>query len=438
MRDINASSKAGKLRVSPAVRTAFIEVHDVNLGFTADLLRILPNHSDLNMIDELHINLSRLARGYPSFAAIMCAWMAKARLRLNRRPLTLHVTRPSDPGVESWLSRIGLFDILDDAPRPRPRTNNFIPVTAMNPVDTRAVETTAEMVMEMVTSTGVLYHGNSVGSIDGAIGEVLENIVRHASIETPAFICAQYFPKRRQLGITIADAGIGIEESFRRSSNETARDRINSLESPLKIAIEPLMTSKFGAGHRGYGLFYSSKLCSIANGTFMISSGRETLTLFQNEEPTISHHTHWNGTIVTLLFDTTAHIDGEAVMNMLHSGDAKDFVTTYGPRPIDSEVFALRDYGDRHYTRESAGPLRAKVLTLIDKSVSVHISLDRIRVVTPSFADEFFGGLFRKLGERYSSSVSVGGDTPYLPYFRVLIEQVIHNARREHISSKSA
>jgi anti-sigma regulatory factor (Ser/Thr protein kinase) len=141
--------------------------------------------------------------------------------------------------------------------------------------------------------------------------ELVENIQRHAGLSSPAYACAQVYPKRRKLTICVVDIGIGIRQSILTSSNESLVNRVEDGESPVQLACAPLVTSK-PERHSGYGLYVASELVVRNGGTFRVFSGTEIYTRYlrnwQKRENLMHVPDPWNGTWVAMILDLDATI----------------------------------------------------------------------------------------------------------------------------------
>jgi hypothetical protein len=181
------------------------------------------------------------------------------------------------------------------------------------------------------------------------------------------------------------------------------------------------MSSKYGMGHSGYGLFYSSELCSQAGGMFLLSSDEATLQIDGPERKLIQHHP-WPGTIVNMMLDTTAPVSGAKIWDKLPSdADDEEWLTTFAdaaPAPL----IAMWTFGTRLYTRDAAKEIRASVKERL--LAGTPMSLEHITTMTPSFADEFFRVLFEDIGESAYKQIRVAGASEYI---KRLIEMVLKN-----------
>ncbi len=139
----------------------------------------------------------------------------------------------------------------------------------------------------------------------------MENVVRHASPFSNAYVGAQFYPKKRKLSIIVIDDGIGIRGSFLTGRDKEIAARATSDEAAVSLAVKPLVTSKpvrkgSEVGHSGYGLYVVSELAVRNAGNFALTSGDSTIMKYSvrsNPKTKLTHHDAWKGTIVSVLFD---------------------------------------------------------------------------------------------------------------------------------------
>lgn len=137
------------------------------------------------------------------------------------------------------------------------------------------------------------------------ISEMIENVHRHAQTPVDGFAVAQVYPKHLKMGITLVDAGIGVQESFRNGHPSVPIQRLRTDEDFLREAVRLFATSK-KERHSGYGLFLLSRLIGRNRGTFLLTSGTATLVGYQRSKELafdVYHHRPWQGTIVSVIID---------------------------------------------------------------------------------------------------------------------------------------
>lgn len=144
-----------------------------------------------------------------------------------------------------------------------------------------------------------------------SIGEIVSNIRHHAGRH--GYISAQYFGKRDWARIGVADAGVGILDSFRRTESPHYRDGMTDQDA-LEIAMQPWTSSRthliagpYGESpNRGIGLKMILRLALGTGGEMLIASGNAYMHFRSKPSSTpksLSNNARFPGTMVSVLFD---------------------------------------------------------------------------------------------------------------------------------------
>jgi len=401
-----------------------LRLWDVGLHAQSGLLDLLPTTEELARTHTFILDLSRLKTVYPSFVATLGCWLRKHWLDLDGA--RLQIVPPIHESANSWLRSIGFYSVIEAESRIDTNNSLSVVLSSIQPGDSQAPEKMAADLVALALRSGLQFSSDASNSTYTALAEVSENVVRHANMTTPAFACAQVHPKRHKIAIAIADSGIGIEASFRAGPYAPARERLAAGEHPLRLATEPLMSSKYGMGHSGYGLFFASELCRLADGTFQVTSGRSTLVA-HHQETIIENHAAWDGTIVELLLNARSKIDGADIWHRLFTPETMEECSRFvDVCPAEIPVLRLTQDSRRLFTRDAARKALTLAVAVLHGRASICIDLTGCIVITPSYADEFFCGLVRRVGiDTYRGNVLVRGADQYA---RNLIEMVILNA----------
>ncbi|WP_225412185.1 histidine kinase [Stigmatella hybrida] len=420
-------NSAGFLRVFALEPKIVVGFSETKLERLRDVIALLPSADELQKAALLVLDFSRLNNAYPNFAAILCAWLHGSAS--SSRELKVRIHPPSDHGVEAWLRSIGLHDVIEGHRPAQAASNNSMALVDISPGDKNAPDRISVKIMDLIDRTGIVLSEDAHRSTYTAIAEILENVVRHSASNSPAFVCAQAHPKQHKFSFCIADAGVGIRDSFARGPYKVPAERIAAGDDPLELAIEPFISSKYGMGHSGWGLFYASELCREAHGTFCLTSGDESLFIYNGNQH-IERHPYWQGTIAYVLLSTLSRIDGSRVWAKLPTAEEEsDFVANFSnTAPGEYALHVLGDGTRRLFTRDSAKKDLDKLLTSGVLERGVVVSVEEVLVATPSYVDEFFCGLLRYLGmDRFKKLVLIKGATPYLT---MIIEMVLQNEVR--------
>lgn len=152
---------------------------------------------------------------------------------------------------------------------------------------------------------------NILEAVSYSIGEIVDNTIRHSLSPINGFICAQTYRNRRKLEICIADCGVGIPQSLRSSNNIelSESDCLVCDYEYILYALRKGISSKYGNGHTGEGLFFTSEFIKENCGRMKIISGNG-LYLLNNGNNVLQRNIDcWKGTIVALEFQLDKEVN---------------------------------------------------------------------------------------------------------------------------------
>ena len=223
--------------------------------------------------------------------------------------------------------------------------------------------------------------------------EVMDNVLQHSRAEC-GFVEAQTHPRAQNLAVCVADAGVGILESFSGS-----RHRPGNAVDAITLAIQENVTRDANIG-QGNGLRGLYQIVAQNDGRLRISSGRGVLDVHGAETPDTNMDSweidrQWVGTTVDFQLSTAHPIDvssalGHQPVNVLmesfesDNGEVRLVVT--------QEAHGLG-------TRRAAAALRNRVINVLRETRGgVVIDFDGVPLVSSSFADEFVARMVADLG----------------------------------------
>lgn len=119
-------------------------------------------------------------------------------------------------------------------------------------------------------------------AIEHVVSEMLLNTVQHA--RGPGFLCAQYYPSSSVTQLALADAGMGIRESFERVESPHT-NRINTDGDAIRVSLEGSVSStshKYPIGqgenpNSGVGLTVLTELTKEVGGSYVLMSGEAAI-----------------------------------------------------------------------------------------------------------------------------------------------------------------
>ena len=143
---------------------------------------------------------------------------------------------------------------------------------------------------------------NFLDCIEYCVSELMNNVIQHS--EGEGFVCAQFYPTKQITQIVIADAGIGIYDSFRSNRSPFAKE-MNSDAEAIAIALKPTVSSRshlvepWGGEsvNAGVGLTILRELTLSTGGEFGVASGRSAM--FGESMLDLGSDTGFDGTLVT-------------------------------------------------------------------------------------------------------------------------------------------
>ncbi len=219
----------------------------------------------------------------------------------------------------TYAAHMGFFQAfgLDHGNRPgeAPGNANYLPLTQLNVDGIRGQAADAyEHVGEALDrESGRLARvltredeGALVDTLTYSMREILRNVVEHSGSEQLTY-CAQYWPTRHRVEISVLDSGMGIRQSLSANPHLT----IESDRSAIQLALMPSISGKMFRGVRrrsndhwqnsGYGLYMTSRLCRNG-GDFFIASGTAGILLEHGRK--IDFRCDLPGTALRLVLDT--------------------------------------------------------------------------------------------------------------------------------------
>ena len=183
-----------------------------------------------------------------------------------QKGVTIRCESLATNGIDyAW--RMGLFGFLGVTYTPareeHEEAGRFIPLRRI---------TTSQELRDFLASVATLLHRpEHAQAVQYSLSETIRNVLEHAG-GSPAYACAQYYPKPRRVSIGVADCGIGIRRSLERYYN------LQSDGEALLEAMRPGITGAprgiYGTvDNAGAGLFFTKSIAKSSHEYFAIYSG---------------------------------------------------------------------------------------------------------------------------------------------------------------------
>ena len=128
------------------------------------------------------------------------------------------------------------------------------------------------------------------------INELLTNGFDHSGSKTPCYVCAQWYPHKRDIKISVADGGMGILENLNRSGKYGI---FTNHAVAIKKATKQGVTTRVNK-EGGMGLTYVRKYTIRTGGLLTIISGNAKVNFYSNKMEIKEHASNFEGTIVEI------------------------------------------------------------------------------------------------------------------------------------------
>ena len=149
-------------------------------------------------------------------------------------------------------------------------------------------------------------------ALDFCLWEIIDNTLNHSdaswNYDGKGYVCAQFYPYKKEIRIIIADSGIGIHKALT-THPETKFPDLDEKEAVL-FCINNGVTNGVGMG---FGLWATAELIKENRGQLIIHSGNYQLNTNENE--IVQHSPYWQGTYTFLKIYTSNKIDCSTVFN---------------------------------------------------------------------------------------------------------------------------
>jgi anti-sigma regulatory factor (Ser/Thr protein kinase)/anti-anti-sigma regulatory factor len=233
--------------------------------------------------------------------------------------------------------------------------------------------------------------------IEWALNEITDNVIIHSQSPVGGLVQVTNHRQRSRVEFVVGDAGIGIPASLRPS-----RPEIHSDSEALDAAIREGVTRDKTLG-QGNGLYGTWQISKKSQGEFLLHSGFAILT---SSEKTGLHierrEIPFTGTLVSCRIGYATNLElRDALVFSGKNHIPIDYIDThFQTEENGSVVFDLTKESDGFGSRAAGEPVRRKLQAVVKMSepARVVIDLDKVLLVSSSYADEVFGKLFVELG----------------------------------------
>ena len=262
--------------------------------------------------EKITFDLSKLKFVTPSGLCYLIASIQTLTNIIGKE--NFEIIMPNNNSTNNYLTRMNFLETLglkdDNYINKNDCSNRLIELQKISMTDRCDWQITENLTNVLESQLPVNNQG-ILKAVSYAIGEIVDNTLRHSQSPIGGYICAQTYPNKNKLEICIIDCGIGIVESLK-VENDVHKEKISKFKSDsefIQYSIEKGVTSKTQqkfceTGHSGEGLFFTSEFIKENNGRMKVISGNGMLLIDSKVGIQLSEtQHHWQGTIVMLEFN---------------------------------------------------------------------------------------------------------------------------------------
>ena len=300
----------------------------------------------------------------------------------------------------------GLFAVTTD-PSVNFKSTDVKPLIAIrNPSDLKAALDRAEA---FVSNFGIEYQR----TLRYVLAELLYNATEHgrrefiwrgSRINTPAIIQFSWYEQANEIGILVADVGIGVQNHLAQ-----AYPAIGSDEDALRLAIQPEVSGTFGRqdpytdrNNAGMGLFLSSSIVRRLRADMHLVSGNSVLHVSPNDLTSHTLRNTWNGTfvLVTMRLEQSYQFALDQMMQELRErARAEVSARTQDEREQKHYLHVYNYFGKNADDKQAAIAYRNRhLLPAIDAGKLVVLDFDGVETSTHSFLNALLASPVRRMG----------------------------------------
>lgn len=260
-------------------------------------------------------------------------------------------------------------------------------------------------------------------ALEWSVNEICDNVINHSNSVAGGFVQVIAYPAKDIIAFTVADAGRGIFNSLKEGIKDLPGD-VEAIEEAIKVGVT--RNKEVGQGN---GLAGNLRITEMTGGSLdIISNGGRVLFLPDKiNRITNPADKKITGTCVSSQINISQDFSvvqaltfGAIPYTIYNIADAK-----YEMPDADALYIAMRDEKAGTGTRAAGKEMHTKVVNLMKAKPGypIIINWESIEVIASSFADEFIGKLFVKIGEKEFDSYIK--NTNLMPLVSQLIDKAI-------------
>lgn len=343
---------------------------------------------------DMELDFTGVTSLFPT-PAIAIASICNALLVKNNVPTTLFL--PNNTKLGSLFKNAGWAHLIDP--------NNFQPskfVGRVHMLATKFKDSAGQnqLVDNAISSILSATEGISrpeLGALEWSLNEITDNVMNHSESEIGGLVqLSHYKAHRKAIEFVVCDMGLGIPATLKKGHSQ-----IRSDTEALDMAIREGVTRSDYEG-QGNGLFGSYRIANLSQGEFEIHSGYAALSYNRNAGYRVAYQAiPFNGSLVSLTFnyDNPAILDDVLQFKGMSHTPIDSVELRYNEDIGGNIEFVLSKESEGFGSRIAGRAVRKKLLNLV-RFVKGQVKIDftDVHLVSSSYADAAFGGLFVELG----------------------------------------
>ncbi len=245
------------------------------------------------------------------------------------------------------------------------------------------------------------------------LAELLYNATEHGRrdfrwrgrrLPTPAILQLSWYEQANEIGILVADVGIGVHAHLSR-----AYPALATHDEALRLAIQPEISGTFGQhdpysdrNNAGMGLYISSSIVRRLRADMHIVSGNAVLHVSPSDLSSHSLHKPWPGTfvLVSMRLEQSAMF---ALDQMMHEARQRAIEEVSVRQSQEAEnrhyVHIFNFFGQRAEDKQAAIDYRRRhLITAVDSGKVVVLDFDGVVSATHSFLNALLSSPIRRMG----------------------------------------
>ena len=251
------------------------------------------------------------------------------------------------------------------------------------------------------------------GATQYSITELVRNAVQHSQSTSGGMVMAQFYPQPGEVDVIVADMGVGIRKTLGVDEN------IETDAQALTQAIRPHISGTFKPtayasmkDNAGLGLFITSEIATMSNGSFLLGSGDTLLEVGEDELGKPKKNLHqtktggWPGTFAMLQLRRDGIGDFDDLLET-----CRDTAEKIRTNPLEFPLNFISNISElnnainlpvREFEEdvEAAAQIRDETITpALNRGKSVVLDFSEVRFATQSFVHALFYKLFRDFDE---------------------------------------